>query len=341
MDLLRLALERAGSAEQAVETIIQLLSDHGQGGTCGFEDKWIAYHNSFICADPKEAWILETAGPLWARRRVMDFASISNGLTIGQDFDACHADAIQTARKKGWLKTGETFDFAACFSDWFFTTFLACRARQSRSFRLIQREKEGGGRAGMDVPSALGVLRDHHGDGYRPDSHSFYDRLCAHAANRISRHSAQTTGSLVAHLADKGNIYWATGTSAPCTGIFKPVWFGPNPLPDMGPLPERGFHPDALWWRHEMLHRTVLLDFPNRLNAYREERDALERGLLEEASRAAPEERSKVSERAFAQARDATDRWTEQVRALPIERRARWNYRRYWAHQNRKAGISI
>jgi dipeptidase len=193
----------------------------------------------------------------------------------------------------------------------------------------------------MDVPSALGVLRDHQGDGYRPDSHSFYDRLCAHAANRISRHSAQTTGSLVAHLADKGNTYWVTGTSAPCTGIFKPVWLGPNPLPDMGPLPERGFHPDALWWRHEILHRSVLLDFPTRLNAYREERDALERGFLEEAARAVPEERSKVSERAFAQARDATDRWTEQVRALPIERRAGRVYRRYWAHQNRKAGISI
>ena len=39
MDLLRLALERADTAEQAVETVIQLLADHGQGGICGYEDR--------------------------------------------------------------------------------------------------------------------------------------------------------------------------------------------------------------------------------------------------------------------------------------------------------------
>ncbi len=39
MDLLRLALERSGSAEQAVETIVALLYDHGQGGRCGYRDR--------------------------------------------------------------------------------------------------------------------------------------------------------------------------------------------------------------------------------------------------------------------------------------------------------------
>jgi hypothetical protein len=85
----------------------------------------------------------------------------------------------------------------------------------------------------------------------------------------------------------------------------------------------------------------VLLDYPARIEAYRKERDALETEFLDRADRAGPEERSEVSERAFTQAQDATDRWTEQVRALPIEGGTGWVYRRYWARQNRRAGIEI
>ena len=44
MDLLRLALERSATAEQALEMIAGLLSDHGQGGICGYEDK----RNNFV-----------------------------------------------------------------------------------------------------------------------------------------------------------------------------------------------------------------------------------------------------------------------------------------------------
>ena len=341
MDLLRLALERADTAEQAVETVIQLLADHGQGGICGYADKRITYHNSFICADPKGAWVLETAGPLWVRRRVDGFASISNGLTIGEEFDACHPDAIETAKRKGWLKPGKTFDFSRCFSDWFYTTFSASRNRQSRSLGLIREgETEKGGQR-IGVPSALRVLRDHQGDVYRPDGHLLCDRLCAHAANRLSRNTTQSTGSLVAHLKTDLHTYWATGTSAPCTGIFKPVWFGPSPLPDIGTTPEGTFDPNALWWHHERLHRSVLLDYPARIKAYREERDALEGEFLDKAACVGPDERSELSRWAFTQARDATDRWTGQVRGLPIQGRARWNYRRYWRRQNRRAAIKI
>ena len=341
MDLLRLALERADTAEQAVETIVQLLADHGQGGICGLEDKRMTYHNGFICADRKEAWILETAGPLWVTRRVDGFASISNGLTIGDTFDACHPDAIQTAKRKGWLKSGETFDFSRCFSDWLYTTFSACRDRQHRSLGLIREgEPEEGGR-GMDVPSAQEVLRDHQGNEYLPDRHLLGDRLCAHAANRLTRNATQSTGSFVAHLKTELNTFWATGTSAPCTGIFKPVWFGPIPLPDIGPTPEGTFHPDSLWWHHERLHRSVLLDYPTRIKAYREERDALEREFLGKVDQALPAQQSELTETAFTEARNATERWTEQVRGLPIKGRPRWNYRRYWRRQNRKAEIEI
>lgn len=343
MDLLRLALERADTAGQAVETMIQLLADHGQGGICGYEDRRMSYHNSFICADPQEAWVLETAGPLWARRKVGGFASISNGLTIGEDFDACHPEAVRTAQRKGWLKKGEAFHFARCFSDWFYTTFSACRARQARSQGLIREgTAECGGHSRFDVPSAFRILRDHGAEPYFPDTHFLGNRICAHAANKLARNATQTTGSLVAHLKSRNPTCWATGTSAPCTGIFKPFWFGSEPLPDIGSVLKGTFQPDAVWWRHERLHRAVLLDYRARLEAYRAERDALEGEFIAKAAEVGgPDQQAAWTRGAFARAREATDRWLERVRDLPIERRTRWHYRRYWDGQNRRAGIEI
>ena len=41
MHLLRLTLERSSNASRALELMVQLLSDFGQGGICGYEDKHI------------------------------------------------------------------------------------------------------------------------------------------------------------------------------------------------------------------------------------------------------------------------------------------------------------
>jgi hypothetical protein len=85
----------------------------------------------------------------------------------------------------------------------------------------------------------------------------------------------------------------------------------------------------------------VLLDYPARIKAYKEERDALEGEFLDKACQVRPEESAAFSRNAFAQAREATDRWTERVRALPTVGRTGWIYRRYWTRQNRRAGIVI
>ena len=329
MDILRLALERAETADRALEVIVQLLSDYGQGGICGYKNRKFVYHNSYIIADPEKAWLLETAGPVWAATRIKESCSISNRLTIGESFDESHPDLITVAKKKGWLKQGETFHFARCYSDWLYTTFSASRKRQSRSAHLLKKSK-----GHMGLRNAIDLLRDHDTSLYRPGGHLLQDRICAHAGNSLTRDSAQSTGSFVAHLTPELQTYWATGTSAPCTGIFKPLWFNGHVLPDIGPKPGRSYDPRCLWWFHEDLHRSVLEDYEHRISLYRRERDALEETSIEEAASQLSENRFNYSVAAFEEARRKTEQWIRRVKAADVQNRENWVFRNYWKKQS-------
>ena len=58
MDLLRLGLERGKTAIKALKVISNLLENYHQGGGCAYNDSSWTYHNSYIIADPMEAYVL-------------------------------------------------------------------------------------------------------------------------------------------------------------------------------------------------------------------------------------------------------------------------------------------
>jgi dipeptidase len=296
----------------------------------------MAYHNSFILADPREAWVLETAGHLWAAVKVRDCYAISNGLTIGETFDESHPQLIEHARQQGWLKKGKPFNFARCYSDWFYTTFSSSLRRRRQSTRLLE---AAAGR--VNSAAAMGILRDHQETDYRPDSHFLGNRICAHAANPLSRNASQTTNSLVANLKAHVQTYWATGTAGPCTSIFKPVWFGGKALPDLGPVPTATYDGANLWWHHEKLHRLVLLDLPTRLASYRQQRNELENDWLQQADGIPAARQAELTRAAFCQARQQTDQWIEAVQSVAPRSRQGRIYKRFWLANNRRAAISI
>jgi dipeptidase len=198
-------------------------------------------------------------------------------------------------------------------------------------------EREGN----IDLSSAFMLLRDHGAKDYLPDKHFLSTRLCAHSANKLARNASQSTGSLVAHLKKDLQTYWATGTSAPCTGVFKPIWFGGEVLPSTGPTPTGTFNPQTLWWRHEELHRSVMLDYGTRIAAYMRERDRLEMSFLETAHYTDADSRFDLTQSSFKKALDATEKWTDCVRAIPRQQKSGVVFRRYWEKQNKKAGIGV
>jgi len=243
MDLVRLGLERAASAERAVEVIVTLLERHGQGGPCSRMRPDFTYHNAFIVADPTTAIVLETAGRRWATEVVAPGAarSISNGLTIA-GFAERHADAGRGRRN-------------------------ACAVR-----RAITEE---GARRASGPLDLMATLRSH-----GAHEHPHYARVaggmrapCVHAGG--PERLTETTSSWVADLRGPDPRHWVTGTAGPCTSLFKPIEVG-API-DLGPGGTDVYDPAVRWWRHERLHRLVDRDPEAAMPTIVPERDALER----------------------------------------------------------------
>ena len=335
MDLLRLALERASTASGALDVITGLLAEYGQGGSCGFAHR-LFYHNSFLMADPQEAWVLETAGRHWAAKKVSGVYAISNGLTIGSDWDIASPELVDHAIAKGWCKDLADFHFARCYSDFLYTRFSCCRERLAGTTGLL------GARMGnLTVSDFMSVLRDH---GCRdvqarlPERGITGSTICMHAGFGPVRGS-QTTGSMVSHLRPDRPTHFVTGTAAPCTGIFKPAWLDAG-LPDMGPAPSGTYDAATLYWRHERLHRGVLSDFVARLETYREERDALEGRFISEALDSADRtdsERRALSARCFTDADGAEEKWLERITGIRSRRKLPFLYRIAWKGFNKAA----
>ena len=105
MDFQRVALSTCRTADDALEQLIELTERLTQGGAMGHLHRSFRYHSSFLIADAITAWVFETAGNYWAAKRVRGVATISNALSIEDDFDRVHPDAYKLARDRRDLET--------------------------------------------------------------------------------------------------------------------------------------------------------------------------------------------------------------------------------------------
>ncbi|KAH8009392.1 hypothetical protein HPB51_016098 [Rhipicephalus microplus] len=113
-----LGLERGKTAREALDVIVALLEKYGQGGPCSDTDPSFTYHNSFLIADCTEAWVLETAGKLWAAENIKTGCrNISNCLSIETKIDLCSEGLKEEAKKRGfWDDSRGDLNFRLAFS---------------------------------------------------------------------------------------------------------------------------------------------------------------------------------------------------------------------------------
>jgi secernin len=266
MDLVRLGLERGRDADEALEVMTSLLEEHGQGGVADASANE-PYFSSFLMADPKRAWVLETAGRTWAARPVEAGAAISNRITIGADWTRASPD----------LRAGDDFD-----------TRRNPDAPTGHADRRLAASRALLERCGVDgaSPALLAAhLRDHGGGpwgrpgaagavvappgGVLPDGTGV--TICMHV-----RGYQATTSAMVAELEadpEAPRRAWVAPGS-PCVSVFVPVF-----LPDV--VPPQLADPE-LWWRLAAGRDAVERD-AGRLEEVRAVLDPLEAELWAEA----------------------------------------------------------
>ena len=336
MDFLRLALERSKSAEEALKVIVNLLEIHGQSGNCSLTHG-LYYHNSYIIADRKEAWVLETVDRDWAALRVKTVYAISNGLTIGSHWDEASDNLVLRAIDKGWCKNKNDFHFARCYSDLIFTKFSQARQRSSCALGMLNNLK------GQHTESTfMAILRSHGNSGneFRPDKSIFDWTICMHQGWGPFR-SSQSVGSMVSRLGESDDTHWITGTSAPCTSFYKPVWLDSG-LPQMEQQPTNVCDKESLWWTHELFHRYILKDYANRMQTIQEQRDLIEsRWLIEEYGfrKKTSQQRRLFTDSTFKQSIDLTREWFEKMKSSEIINNNTFYYQSMLDLENKRAGI--
>ena len=255
MDLLRLGLERGKTAHEAMHVIIGLLQEYGQCGDCEREGEWgdANYHNSFLIADPKEAWVLETAGRYWVAKRITrGVYSISNIYSIENDWDEAHPNLVQHAIERGWAESAEGFNFARAYGDYWKKESPNPGAMQIRRNSTLSCLRADSKR--ISPASMMRVNRSHHeGTIAEPRwgaADCFWATPCMHDSPRSRYHTA---ASIVAHLrADMPpllrQVYWA-GFSNPCCGVFQPFYLRGPRVPANYAAGSSTYAADSPWWQ--------------------------------------------------------------------------------------------
>ena len=314
MELLRLGLERARTAAEAVDVITTLVTHYGQGKFAN--DAGVrTYDNGYIVADPSEAYVIETAGHEWAVQRVQNAIGISNVYSVETGWDQTSPTARQTAiANGGWRDVDGRLNFANAYT-------ASSRTEGSGAMRRARSCAVLGGRVGgIDAQTMMAILADH-GDGVTPDE-PFQTQV--RSSMGICRHPEPdgsggcTAASLVADLCADGSrlpVYWCSFYS-PCLGLFLPI-FCEGTIPSILANGGATFSNESPWWRFHRLNQMVLQD-PARLTPLvRRGWAKLQRQLLESAYPLAQEARLLIDSGRDAEAkRLLTDYMMENVLSM-------------------------
>ncbi len=274
MDLVRLGLERARTAAEAVEVMTGLLDDCGQGGIADATHSE-AYDSSFLLADPTSAFVLETAGREWVTASFDGGTAISNRLSL---------DADWTRGSRG-LAPGD--DFARFRDPSEPTGYADVRLAASRAF--LSSTLSGG----LTPAATAAHLRDHGsgpwgGPGSRgtvtppprrlgPDFSGV--SVCMHVRDHYVT-AASMIAELPESITDGAPLRVWVAPGSPCASIFVPAF----PSSVAGPPPFVPFELSSteLWEAADAVRRRVEGD-PDSLAEVRATLDPVEDELWAEA----------------------------------------------------------
>ena len=260
MELIRLGLERAETAAEAVTVMTELITKYGQGKFSN--DQGVrTYDNGYIIADPTEAYILQTAGHEWAVKQVQGAVGISNVYSIEEDWDRLSPNSADEAIAQGWYTDASArFNFSEAYSRQADRSTGSGAMRRGRSCAVLGKHT-----GNVDIQTMMALLSDH-SDGSQPDEPFQTEitdgtSICIHHDDKGE--GGNTAASLVAHLCDDGSrlpIYWCSFYS-PCLAVFLPM-FIEGKLPEVLAIGDETLSDDSPWWLFRQLSLKLRLEEP-------------------------------------------------------------------------------
>jgi len=297
MDMLRYALEAAADAKEAIALIGKLLETYGQNANASplFDRR---YENTFILADAKETWVMETAGRLWAAKKIPYMETVSNCYTIGTGFDLCSEGLEDCVRKNRWLHPDEPLHFAKAFTKPAprqrmsvprrnlmtrrMIELLTCRLDEDQ-FEQLPEDADSKGEAGerkffaalqnmncrvFDEDLFI-IFQDHFEDEVNEFRFgALGGENCSVCMHANTWDEAQTAANMVMTYDRELGSRFTWAPASPCTSIGLPVWWvstekgtsnGPE-LPACMSAGEGTYDSASLWWQMERLVTLTSID---------------------------------------------------------------------------------
>ena len=205
MDILRLALHFSKTAMEALDLIINLIAEFGQGGDGGWKHP-LLYHNSFLIQDANEAYVLESWGREWSWERVKGSACLSNTYLNPKE---------RTSSSLVSFKSKESF---------IHQFFAKGEKRNKIKKRFLNDNK-----ASINMQKIMVLLRNHN----TPNNSikNGMGSICIHTENTFVK--SETTASLIVEFGNEP-IVWFTGSPHPCLSLFKPLLLDEELLIELG-----------------------------------------------------------------------------------------------------------
>jgi secernin len=275
MDLLRLGLERGKTAYEAMHVVISLLEKYGQFGRCTGDTKTAyTYANSFLFADPNEAWVLETGGYEWIAKKVTTTWTINNVATIEDDYDEISPGLIKMALDNKWYDSRDRFNWTLNM-----TPEVNAEIKYLRVRDMLKTKK-----GNIDVPFMMQITRD------RLEGTFMQGRyMPAHYFEHVDYTcwGWSTAGAIVCSLrkdvADPlKNVMWICEAS-PTTSPFSPHYFISDPPKELA-IGDDQYDADVPWWIFDTLDRMSRKNYELYTPVIRTVWDVEEKGLFVDTS---------------------------------------------------------
>lgn len=281
MDILRLALERADSAQKAIQVIADLLERIGTGGDPSYRIS--AFNSNYIISDSKETYLFESHQRDWVAKKVESVGYLSNCYSIFDDYDLVSKNAIDVAITKGWSAPDKKFNAA---HSW---TADDCIFAESEGFVRYERLKTLMHKSEpITTEIMMNNLRDHYQDtflsslGYSPAAAKI-PCICSHPGGISGCVTAASAVTIIRNDVPKELKFTYWGSMAPpCCSIFRP-YYNIDWLPEDLQMAKALYNEKDQWWIFTELERYIALNYNTFAPKVKSSFKSLEKEFLQEA----------------------------------------------------------